>query len=67
MHRAGEKCMQVFGGGDPQDRNTLKGYAYTGDNIVFNRQEIEWQAICRDKLVLVKNKWHSLVNTLTKL
>ena len=56
-----------FRWGDPQDRNTLKGYAYTGNNINFNRQEIEWQSVDRDNLVLVKSKWHSLVNTLMKL
>jgi hypothetical protein len=27
MHGTDEKCMQVFGGGDQQDRNTLKDYA----------------------------------------
>jgi hypothetical protein len=56
-----------FRWGDPQDRNTSKDYAYTGDNINFNRQETEWQVIGRDNLVLVKNKWHFLVNILVKL
>jgi len=66
MHRTDEKCVQNFGG-DPKDRNTLKDYAYTGDNINCKRQEIEWQAVGRINLVLVENKWHSLVNTLTKI
>jgi len=56
-----------FRWGDRQDRNTLKVCAYTGDNINFKRQEIEWQAVGRDNLVLVKNKWHSLVDTLMKI
>ena len=56
-----------FSVGRPAGQEHFEGLAYTGNNINFNRQEIEWQSLDRDNLVLVKNKWHSLVNTLMKL